>query len=205
MKKCFVIIVLTCITTIMFGQNNPRPSKSRFWLNKHATFQIKPGDVLVYDVKNGADKSELLITIKDVTDGITFDYNNNSNKGTIHLSKTSITSGVTYQTMFPNINLQSSTGNKGMLWLSQNNYRQLAANTSKQTKMDMGNGLESFVRKSGSVQKIIYKGQEKIMTVYKIASVDAASKKEFSVLTDLTNPLIVAWSGEGVITLKEVR
>jgi hypothetical protein len=71
--------------------------------------------------------------------------------------------------------------------------------------MDMGNGLETFVRQSGSVQKIMYKGQEKIMTVYKVASADPSSKKEFSVLTDINNPLIVSWSGNGLITLKEVR
>lgn len=207
MKRYLVLLVLLGITTVTFAQNNPRPSKSRFWLNKHSTFQIKPGDILVYDVNNNGEKHQLLITITSYSDanGISFDYNvpKKNKKGSINIPSAKVKSAVTYENMFVS-SADDSNKSKGTIWLSKDNFRELGAGNSKQTRMDMGSGTETFVRHTGSVQKIKYKGKEKIISVFKIANEGGTDKKEFTVLTDMNNPLIVNWNN-GAITLKEVR
>jgi hypothetical protein len=198
MKKLFLSFLLIAITYVSLSQNNPRPSRSRFFNSKVSTFQVEAGDILVYQIKNNAEKYDLVVTIKTYGDAISFDYNviNQNIKGSVSLNSQTVSKSIKYDTTY--------TGSgKPTLWLSKVNYYGLE--TEKQTTMDFGNGLDTFVRRNNSTMKINYKGKEKIITIHNIENIGAGSKKRIGFLSDEKNPLIVTINAGYTITLKEVR
>jgi hypothetical protein len=198
MKKLFLAILLMAVTYVSYSQNNPRPSRSRFWLNKVSTFKVKPSDILVYSVKTNGDTYHLAVTVKTFGDAINFDYDVSQKniKGSVSLNAATVSKGTKYETSYP--------GNtKPTLWLSKANYNELA--TEKQTRMDVGNGLDTFVRRNNSTMKINYKGKPKIITIYNIENIGSGSKKKIGFLSDPNNPLVVSVNAGYTITLKEVR
>jgi hypothetical protein len=198
MQKLFLSLLLITITYVGFSQNNPRPSRSRFWNNKVSTFQLKPGDILVYQVKNNTETYNLAVTIKTYGNAISFDYNVSGQNinGSVNLSATTVSKGTKYDTTY-------TGNNKPTLWLSKANYYDLEAE--KQTRMDLGSGLDTFVRRNNSTMKINYKGKEKIITIYNIENIGSGSKKKIGYLSDEKNPLMVSVKAGYTITLKEVR
>jgi hypothetical protein len=198
MKKLFLSFLLITIIYVAFAQNNPRPSRSRFWNNKVSTFQLKPGDILVYQLKNNTESYNIAVSIKTYGDAISFDYNVSGENinGSVNLNAATVSKATRYETTY--------TGNsKPTLWLSKANYNDLE--TEKQTTMDFGNGLDTFVRRNNSTMKINYKGKEKIITIYNIENIGSGSKKKIGFLSDAKNPLMVSMKAGYTITLKEVR
>src|SRR4051794_33770721 len=74
MKKNLLIVLLLSLVTYADAQNNPRPTRSRFWNSKLSTFSIKLGDILVYDVDNNGDKYQFIVTVKKFDDVINFNF-----------------------------------------------------------------------------------------------------------------------------------
>lgn len=204
MRKSIFIATLLLLSVFSFAQNNPRPSKSRFWNNKYSTFQVRPGDILVYEVNDSGDVYNFIATVKKYGDAISFDFSvpKKNIKGNALISAAAVTSATVYDNDFTNAN--KNLKDKITVWLSKDNYRGLASDD-KETKMDFGDGLETFTRESNSTLRVKYKGLQKIMTIHKIASTGASGRKEISVLTDLDNPLIVSMNLGWKVTLKEVR
>jgi hypothetical protein len=186
------------------AQYNQRPTKSRFFNSKHSTFQIKPGDILVYSAGNGGDTYDVVLTVKKYGDVITLNYSipQKTQSGTVNIQNNLANSASTYDYYFVSNN--NNPTDKSSIWLSKQNWRDLAS-TDKKTNMDFGGGAESFIRAGASTQKIKYKGRDKIITVYNIANKNTEDKKTFTVLTDEKNPLIVSMNYGGTLTLKEVR
>lgn len=198
MHKLLLIISLSALTFNGLAQNNPRPSRSRFWNAKESTFNIKAGDILIYHIKNNSEEYEYIVTITKVDNGIDFDFKAPSKKlkGHTIISAGSLNDGPVNQT-------DLTGGSKTALWLSKSSFRDLA--TDQQTLMDMGNGIDTFRNTNTSTIKINYKGKEKIITVYKIENESDTGKRKFSVLNELSNPLIVTMDAGWTLTLKEVR
>jgi hypothetical protein len=203
MMKIILPLVLAAVVNVCEAQYNPRPTKSRFFNSKHSTFQVKPGDILVYSVNKNGEKHDLIVTVKKYGDLINFNYNMPQKKqtGTVNIESNSVKSTVNYDNDFINNNTLSD---KSSIWLSRQNWRDLAS-VDKKTTMDFGGGTETFVRENASTLKIKYKGKDKLVTVYNISNQNADSKKAFTVLTDENNPLIISMSQGGTFTLKEVR
>ncbi len=204
MKKILFAIVITASISSVFAQNNPRPTRSRFWNNKASTFTVKPGDVLVYDVENSGDKYQFIVTVKKFGETINFGFTmpEKGTKANVNIQAAAVKTAVAYNNYFNNKDKDLST--ESSVWLSKKNFRDLATGE-KQTTMDVGSGAETFVREQTSTQKLKYKGVEKIVTVYKVANANATDRRELSVLTELNNPLIVSMNLGWTITLKEVR
>jgi hypothetical protein len=203
MKKTTLLLLLLYITTFAIAQDNTRPSKSRFWLNKASTFQVKPGDILVYQLEDSGQQFDLLVTIKKFGETISFDFNipGRNKKGSVTIQSNAIKSTSAYNLNFNN---SKTASGKSSLWLSKANFRDLTG-SDKQTRMDLGAGTEVFTRTSTSTQKINFKGREKIITMYNVSDNGTSGTTFFSVLNDLDNPLIINMKGEMKITLKEVR
>ena len=165
---------------------------------------LKSGDILVYSIEENGQEYEFLATIRKFGETISYDYTipQKNEKGTIATPGNSVKSGFHYQNVF-NSSAQKSK-DKNTLWLSKDNFRGLATKD-KQTKMDMGNGTETFIRAATSTQTINYKGKERIITIHKITSQESASLKELWVMNDISNPLITNLNGTATVTLKEVR
>lgn len=198
MQKLLFSLAFLLTTYIGFSQNNPRPTRSRFWNAKESTFSLKAGDILVYHVKNNGEEYDYVVTIDKYDKGVDFSYRLTSKgiKGSVSIPETALNDGATYLTDF-------AGGNKTTLWLSKTNFRELAAE--KQTMMDMGTGIDTFTTKNTSTIKINFKGKEKILTIYHVENESATDKKKFAVLTELNNPLIVTMDAGWTVTLKEVR
>jgi hypothetical protein len=198
MMKFFLSVLLITSTYVAFSQNNPRPSRSRFWNSKISTFSIKPGDILVYSISNGG-TSNLVVTVNNYGNTINYDYNSSEKnlKGNVTLQANTVDKGSKYQTNY------TTSGANPSFWLSKTNYKDIE--TEKQTKIDVGNGMETFVRSNNSTMKINYKGKQKIITLYNIVNQDTANRKKIGILNDAKNPLIVNLSNGDTITLKEVR
>lgn len=189
----FVLFACSC-----FCQNNPRPSRSRFYNAKESTFNLKAGDVLVYHVKDSADAYDYIVTINKTDNGLSYTYNIPAKeiKSNASVTSASLNEGTAYQTNF-------KANHNTALWLSTANYRGLA--TEKQTMMDMGAGVDTFTNTNTSTLKINYKGREKIITTYKIENKSNTDEIQMQVLNELNNPLIVMMNKGWTLTLKEVR
>lgn len=200
MKKISLLIALIAIINVCEGQYNPRPTKSRFFNSKHSTFQVKPGDILVYTVTNNGEQYDFVVRVKQYGNAINFDYDvpQKNQKGNISVSNSSVAGGNSYANYFAT----STVPENSSVWLSKQNWRDLASKD-KKTSMNFGTGTETFVREDASTLKIKYKGRSKILTTYNIANEN--SGKTFSVLTDEKNPLIVSMNSGWTMTLKEVR
>ena len=196
---------MVTFATICDAQYNPRPTKSRFFNSKHSTFQIKNGDILVYQLKNEKEIIDMALTVTSYGDVISFDYNvpQKNQQGNVTIESTAVNTATNYPFWFDTSSPSLSNGS--VIWLSRKNWRDLASKD-KKTTMNVASGLETFNRERASTLKIKYKGKEKIVTTYDIANQNADDKKSFSVLTDEQNPLIVRMSILGnTLTLKEVR
>jgi hypothetical protein len=202
MKK--VLLAITCLifTTITFSQDNPRPTKSRFWKTKQSTFQVKAGDILVYSVTDNGEKYDLLVRVKKYGSTINFDYEipTKANKVNVNIQSAAVDGAGKYTNRFAGGN--ANYANESSFWLSKRNYEDLAADG--ETKMDFGEGEQTFVRGNTGILKINYKGKEKILTVYNI-SAQTGSKRNLVLLTEANNPLIVMMDAGTKMTLKEVR
>jgi hypothetical protein len=203
MKKMILPLLLAAVVNVCEAQYNPRPTKSRFFNSKHSTFQVKPGDILVYNVNQNGEMYDLIVTVKNYGDFINFNYNIPQKKqtGTVNLQSNAVKSGTNYNVQFASNNMLPD---KSSIWLSRLNWRDLAS-VDKKTSMDFGEGTETFVREDASTIKIKYKGKDRILTGYNIANQNNENKKTFVVLTDEKNPLIVSMTQGGTFTLKEVR
>ena len=203
MKKLFLLFFISVIYLQGIAQTNPRPTASRFYNNKLATFGIKAGDSLLYkaDFKDGS--YAFILTVSEYGDSIKAAYEMplNGKNLNLYVSAEEAAKSTSYQLSFTD-SLATFT-NRSTLWLSKKNYRELVA--VKETSMDFGNGSETFIRKSVATRTINLKGKEKIVTVYKISNTNQEHPLNFDVLTDLNNPLIVYINNGCVVTLKEVR
>ena len=204
MKNITLSVLLILIINIGFSQYNPRPTNSRFFNSKNSTFQIKSGDILVYNVKSANQSYDAIVTVLTFGEAITFDYKVPEKKqsGNIQIKSDAVNNASSYRYIF---NDYPAFSDGSITWLSKKNWRDLASKDQK-TTMDFGSGSESFIRERASTLKIKYKGKEKIITIYDIANADNGNKKTFSTLTDEQNPLIVRMNNNGYkMTLKEVR
>lgn len=201
MRKSLFTLTLILTFCSAFSQTNPRPTPSRFWNNNLSTFSTQPGDILVYQVTYNGKTYNLIATVKKYGDEIIFNYTipETDIKGTASITATAVKFANSY--VFTN-NVKN-LNDKSTLWISKDNYRDLASGD-KQTRMDIGNGLDTFVRQSTSTQKVLYKGKEKIMTIYKVTNKNGRAG-ELSILTDPNNPLIVKMDFGWKAILKEVR
>ena len=200
MKQIILALVVITFSITSFSQNNPRPTKSRFWNSKFSTFSIKPGDVLVYTMDNGGKQAEMIVRVKKFGPTINFDYDMAGNRSNVNLQTVAVNNAVKYNGAITNA--KSDFKNESAVWISKKSYRELASEGS--TKMDFGNGPVTFTRGNTGTLKINYKGKEKIVTLFNITS-EEAGNYSFGVLTDENNPLILTLNTTGKLTLKEVR
>jgi hypothetical protein len=203
MRKLSLLFALIFTIIICEAQYNPRPTKSRFFNSKHSTFQIQPGDVLVYSHKTvSGEEQDVIVTIEKFGEGLSYHYKmSGGNDGQVTINSNTFSTNSNYSYNFSDAATQTNQNN---LWLSKKNWRDLASKD-KRTVMNVGNGAETFVRNSGSTLKINYKGKEKIITVYNIIGSSTVDSKSFTVLSDEKNPLITSMNFGGILTLKEVR
>lgn len=202
MKVVLMLLTMALLNNLCKAQYNPRPTKSRFYNSKQSTFQVKPGDKLVYTYHDvdGSEK-ELTVTIDKFGDGLKYSYQTNGITKNMVVNTNAFTNATTYNFDFANDNAINQNHN---LWLSKKTWRDLASKD-KTTLMNFGAGAETFVRNDASTIKINYKGEEKIITVYNISNTSAGGGKNFTVLTDEKNPLITSINLGWTMTLKEVR
>jgi hypothetical protein len=205
MQKIILPLVLMAVVNFCHAQYNPRPTKSRFFNSKHSTFQIKKGDILVYQLTSDKETTDILLTVTSFAEDISFDYNvpEKNQQGKVTLESKAVNTATNYPFWLDRGSPSISTGS--VIWLSRKTWRDLASKD-KKTTINMGSGSETFARASASTLKIKLKGREKIITTYDIVNQDVRDKKHFSVLTDEQNPLIVRMNMLGnTLTLKEVR
>ncbi|MDB5193472.1 MAG: hypothetical protein JWQ96_3035 [Segetibacter sp.] len=203
MKHLFLALLMFSFFAEAFSQNNPRPSRSRFFNNKYSTFKVKAGDILVYHVKNNADEYDLIVTVKKFGPEINFDFEmtEKDTKGNVNIQAAAVSGASKYHNFFTSNNQNFS--NQSTIWLSKKNYRELVA--SRRTMMDMGNENQVFARTINTTHKINFKGKQKIVTVHSIESQGTENKSNLHILTEPDNPLIVFIDKGWTMTLKEVR
>ncbi len=201
MKHLLPLIVLLFACFSGATQNNPRPTKSRFWNSKYSTFAIKAGDVLIYSFEQDGRPAELKVQVKKFGPDVSFDYVLPTGKAStsVYIPAVALNEAAEYNNSFSkaSVRLKDET----MLWLSKQSYRDLAADG--KTEIDFGEGPKIFNRGNTTTMKIKYKGKEKIITLFNISNQDGAIKR-FSLLTDENNPLIVVMDRPSM-TLTEVR
>jgi hypothetical protein len=202
MKKVLLVPISLLLAIITFSQDNPRPSKSRFWKSKQSTFQVKPGDILVYTASNNGENYDFIVRVKKYGSTINFDYEmpQKGSKANVNIQSTAVDAAGKYSSDFGTTN--HDFNNQSSIWLSKRNYEDLASDG--ETKMDFGGGEQTFVRGNSGILKINYKGKEKILTVYNVNAKEGAGK-HLMVLSEANNPLIVMMDVGWKITLKEVR
>jgi len=202
MLRSILTICFVLFSYLTYAQDNPRPTKSRFWKSKESTFKAKTGDILVYKVTNNEDKYDFIVRVKKFGSSINFDYDmpQKHHKANVNIQAGAVTDATRYQNYFSGKNLELS--NESTVWLSKRNYQDLVADG--ETTMDFGDGAETFVRGNNGVLKINVKGKEKIITVFHVNNT-SGNKKHLLVLTDAANPLIVRMDLGWNLVLKEVR
>jgi hypothetical protein len=201
MKNLF-FLSLSLILAFTAAAQNPRPTKSRFLNSSRSTFHVEKGDILVYHVKSAAGEYDLVITVNRFDSVAAFEYEipQQGKKGSIEISQDALAETKNYLINFEgNEKLNTASA----LWLSMDNYTDIADNDEQRTDMQLNNSTEEFKRTSASTMKINYKGKEKIITLLKVKA--ANSNNEFWVMNDEANPLILWWNVNGVMELKEVR
>ncbi|WP_207493408.1 hypothetical protein [Aridibaculum aurantiacum] len=199
MKHILLAFICVSLLSATFAQDNPRPTKSRFWKSKESTFAIKPGDILVYQVQDNGETYDLLVHVKSFGNSINFTYDvpQKNNRSAVMIEAAAVKDNTAYNNIF-------STAGKGKstLWLSKKNWRDIA--TVGATAMDFGNGSQQFTRVNNGTIKINYKGKPKILTLYNVTA-EEGNKRSFGVLTEENNPLLVT-ADDGInFKLKEVR
>ncbi len=198
-----VTLMLICISCLLnaFSQNDPKPTKSRFFNSNKSTFEVDKSTVLVYSVNNNGDEYDFIVTLKHFDKSIEFSYHMPQKKSaaSINIEAGAVEDAVKYNNYFNGTD--KTFTNQSTVWLSGKNYRELAMKDGS-TSMDMGSGAETFAQKNTSTMKIKYMGEEKVITYYKAI---ASSGNEVWVLNNIKNPLIVKMSLGWTIELKEVR
>jgi hypothetical protein len=201
MKKLVLLLFTALLLNTAFAQNNPRPTRSRFWNNKYNSFYIKAGDILVYNVDNNGDKYDFIVRIKKFGNDISFDYSmpQKGNKANVMIQAGAVSDASTYVNDFASTN--KNLKDKSTVWLSHSNYTDLASDG--EATMDFGNGKETFTRGNTGTLKINYKGKEKIITL--LNAQNAGGNYKIGVMSEEKNPLIVTMDLGWKLTLKEVR
>ena len=199
MKQIVLAAVLFSFAFTTFSQDNPRPTRSRFWKSKMSTFVVKAGDILVYNVQENRDNYELLVQVKKFGPGLSFHYDipTKSMGSAVSFDAAAMNTGTSYS-----VDGTTAEPTKRTFWLSKKNYSDLASVGI--TSMNFGSGVQEYKRGNTSSAKINYKGKEKTITVFNIAPADGENPV-FSVLTDQNNPLIVSLEKGAKMTLREVR
>lgn len=208
MFKLQALVIITFLSFNALAQDNPRPTKSRFYSSRYSTFQMKANDILVYTIQTDSSKYDMIVTVKQFGSSLGFIITVPSKKITenIIVNADDVMEQRKYDNLFTNI--QSKFTQLSTVWLSKSNYRDLAADG--ETMMDMGNGREKFIKTNTGSLKINYKGKLKIITLFNIVNEGTNgehnnARKAFAVLTDLNNPLIISMDFGWKMTLKEVR
>lgn len=198
-----VTLLFICLLSLynVFGQTDPKPTKSRFFNSNKSTFEIEKATVLVYSVNNNGDVYDFIVTVNKYDKSIEFSYDMPQKKSAakISIEQNAVEDAVKYNNYFNGSD--KTFTNQSTVWLSRKNFQELSMKEGS-TSMDMGNGNETYNQKSTSTMKIKYMGEEKIITYYKAI---AASGNEVWVLNNSKNPLIVKMNLGWTIELKEVR
>lgn len=183
-------------------QGRASKEDSRFYNQKYATFPIGAGDILVYNAKNDSVSFDVIVTIKRFDSAVSLSYEipDLRQNGVIDVSIDSVKKGTTYDTL--SIKDRDIIHNKNIFWLSKKNFDEL--DSYKSTKMDLGNGMQTFGRGDTGPVKMKIKGKEKLLTVFNVAG-KGEGGGAFTVLTDYDNPLILTLQSDLTYTLKEVR
>lgn len=197
-KYLFFFTMITSIASVScYAQDNPRPTKSRFWKSKQSTFVPKAGDILVYQVDADGESFDFLVYIKQFGSSIKYQYDipTKQQRSTVMLDA----SAIKERTRYPG---RSGIDSTIFLWLSKKNYKEIAAAGS--AMLDVGNGLQEFIKGNNGILKINYKGKSKILTLYNIAHKDTGAYN-LGILTEEANPLVLTIDTGIRMRLKEVR
>ena len=202
MKQFTLSALFTLAVFVALAQSNARPSASRFWLSKVSSFAVKPYDIFVYTVTNNGEAYDFIVTVKSFNKEAVLDYRipQKNLKGSVILDSLTMQQGARYHSIFTDLSAGKQPPN---FWLNKSSFRNLA--NGQPAKLDFGNGEQAYKRAATATQKIPFKGQVKLMTMYKIRPVDTAQPQEIWVLNDINNPLIIKLTGTTSISLKEVR
>lgn len=203
MKKFLLLSLVLLAFYFVHAQVRERTSRSRFQNDKVSPFIINAGNTLFYTVSDKNEQYDVRIRVNKFGNSISLSYSipKKRQNGKILIRESAVRNAFAYDTLLTN--KIKNYRDRSIFWLSKKNFEDLAL--TKETKIDLGNGIESFTRKQTSTLKIKFKGKEKMVPVFQIESADQNNKKRFLVLSEASNPLILKMESTMSLTLKEVR
>jgi hypothetical protein len=197
MKKWF-FLTLACLFVLM--ANSQR--RNRFAHSINSAYSIGMNDTLVYDVKKGEERYELIVVLKNYGDSIRFDYSipSKNKHCTIMIFPNSVQNAVAYVVDIENdiLNLKE----KGALVLSKKAFKDLR-NEPDQATLNVGKGLETFYRDGGQNFAIKFK---KGNTFFNYFEAKSDNNNKMWIMDSEKNPLILRVErGDYRIHLLEIK
>jgi hypothetical protein len=197
MKKYSLFLLFFLSTISLFAQR-----KSRFQRTINSSVQIEVGTVLTYEVKNGGDEYDFVVTLKKLGDTIVFDYDMplKEKKGTITILPNAAATATVYYNLFAGGDVVLK--DKSSVVLSQKNFTELRGDEAN-SNMKMAPGVENFERKNAATMYVKYKGGNTLLSYFEAQS--TSSTNRLWVMDNAKMPLIVKMDIGWSIELTEIK